>query len=71
MNVEEIIKELQKIPNKKLPASVYIQSNLPFTYEVIGVQLESQLNVNNIFDDSENGNDKKDRVYFLVQIRPR
>jgi hypothetical protein len=68
MNVEELIKALQKIQNKKLPVGVDIQGNLPFTYEVTGASLESSQNLNPALKVEK---PDSDQVLLSIKITPR
>jgi hypothetical protein len=71
MNVGDLIKDLQKYDNE-LPVSVHIESNLPFYYEVVGSQLESTMNVNQIFDEKKKDkDDDEDCVNLMIKINPR
>ncbi len=68
MDNGDLIKVLQKF-GKDLPVGVHIESNLPFTYEIVDAQLESAMNVNRIFSDGKE--EKEDRINLIVKIQPR
>ena len=68
MTVGQLIKDLQKY-DKGLPVSALLQSDLPFTYEVTGAELQSAMDASRAFTGKEG--EKPDRLYLLIKILPR
>jgi hypothetical protein len=69
LSVEDLIKQLKRLPNKKLPVAINNQTGLPFNYLVTGVVSASNYDVAHLFDQTR-PLPTAECIYLLVKIEP-